>query len=147
MSILEIIKNDMYLAMKAGDKAKAQTLRTLLAKLKDHQINTNKQLSDQEGLSVIKTLVKQRKESANIYNRVKRTELADKEKFEVSILTSYLPKMMTKEEMQLLIKNIIDEIEAQSKSDIGKVMALVMKRGGNKIDGKIANLFVRELLE
>ena len=68
----------MYDAMKSGEKDKAGTLRTLLAKLKDKEINTRKELSEQDGLAVIKTLVKQRKESVEMYEKANRPELADK---------------------------------------------------------------------
>ena len=66
MSFIEKIKTEMYDAMKSGEKDKAGTLRTLLAKLKDKEINTRKELSEQDGLAVIKTLVKQRKESVEM---------------------------------------------------------------------------------
>ena len=78
MSFIEKIKTEMYDAMKSGEKDKAGTLRTLLAKLKDKEINTRKELSEQDGLAVIKTLVKQRKESVALYEKANRPELADK---------------------------------------------------------------------
>ena len=77
MSFIEKIKTEMYDAMKSGEKDKAGTLRTLLAKLKDKEINTRKELSEQDGLTVIKTLVKQRKESVEMYEKANRPELAD----------------------------------------------------------------------
>ena len=80
MSFIEKIKTEMYDAMKSSEKDKAGTLRTLLAKLKDKEINTRKELSEQDGLAVIKTLVKQRKESVAMYEKANRPELADKEK-------------------------------------------------------------------
>ena len=98
MSFIDTIKSDMYTAMKSGEKKSAGTLRTLLAKLKDQQINTGKSLSDQEGLNVIKTLVKQRRESIEIYGKANRLDLAEQEKIELNILESYLPQMMTEDE-------------------------------------------------
>ena len=83
MSFIEKIKTEMYDAMKSGEKDKAGALRTLLAKLKDKEINTRKELSEQDGLTVIKTLVKQRKESVAMYEKANRPELADKEKNEL----------------------------------------------------------------
>ena len=137
----------MYLSMKSGDKEKANTLRTLISKLKDQQIKLRKDISDEEALKIIKTLVKQRKESAEIYSKAGREELAQKENFEISILDNYLPKLMSEEDVLSLIKKIVNETNAKDLSDIGKVMPLVMQRGKGKVDGKIANSILRSLLE
>ena len=147
MSILKNIIDEMYLSMKSGDKEKANTLRTLISKLKDQQIKLRKDISDEEALKIIKTLVKQRKESAEIYSKAGREELAEKENFEISILENYLPKLMSEEDVLSLIKKIVDEMNAKDLSDIGKVMPLVMQRGKGKVDGKIANSILRSLLE
>lgn len=147
MNFVEMIKKDMYSAMKSGEKEKAGTLRTLLAKLKDHQINTRQELSENDCLKVIKTLVKQRKEAFEMYEKADRQNLADKENAELLILETYLPKMMTEPEIRLLVESIISETAAQGVADIGKVMPIVMQRGSGKVDGKKANLILRELLE
>ena len=147
MSLLKNITDEMYLSMKSGDKEKANTLRTLISKLKDQQIKLRKDISYEEALKIIKTLVKQRKESAEIYSKAGREELAEKENFEISILENYLPKLMSEEDVLSLIKKIVDEMNAKDLSDIGKVMPLVMKRGKGKVDGKVANRILRSLLE
>ena len=147
MSLLKTITDDMYMSMKSGDKEKVNTLRTLISKLKDQQIKLKKNISDEETLKVIKTLVKQRKESAEIYLKAGREELAEKENYEISILNNYLPKLMSEEEVLLLIKQIIDETNAKDLSYIGKVMPLIMQRGKGKVDGKMANSLLRSLLE
>ena len=147
MSLLKNITDEMYLSMKSGDKEKANTLRTLISKLKDQQIKLRKDISDEEALKIIKTLVKQRKESAEIYSKAGREELAEKENFEISILENYLPKLMSEEDVLSLIKKIVNETNAKDLSDIGKVMPLVMQRGKGKVDGKIANSILRSLLE
>ena len=147
MSLLKNITDEMYLSMKSGDKEKANTLRTLISKLKDQQIKLRKDISDEEALKIIKTLVKQRKESAEIYSKAGREELAEKENFEISILDNYLPKLMSEEDVFSLIKKIVDETNAKDISDIGTVMPLVMQRGKGKVDGKIANRILRSILE
>tara|TARA_A100001234_G_C12416832_1_gene296947 strand:- start:111 stop:554 length:444 start_codon:yes stop_codon:yes gene_type:complete len=147
MSLLKNITDEMYLSMKSGDKEKANTLRTLISKLKDQQIKLRKDISDEEALKIIKTLVKQRKESAEIYSKAGREELAQKENFEISILNNYLPKLMSEEDVLSLIKKIMNETNAKDLSDIGRVMPLVMQRGEGKVDGKIANSILRSLLE
>tara|TARA_Y100000588_G_C14094948_1_gene856165 strand:- start:487 stop:930 length:444 start_codon:yes stop_codon:yes gene_type:complete len=147
MSILEKIKNDMYSAMKSGEKDKAGTLRVLMSNLKNFEIDNKNKLSDSDGIRIIKKLVKQRKDSTEIYKNANRLDLANKEEFELNILSSYLPQMFSEEEIRLLIEDIVQETGAKELSDIGKVMPKVMQRGAGKIDGKIANLILRDLLE
>ena len=147
MKLLEKIINEMYLSMKSGDKTKANALRTLVSKLKDQQIKLRRDISDEEALKVIKTLVKQRRESTKIFLKAGREELAEKENLEISILEKYLPKMISDDEIRVLVEGIVKEIGAKDFSDIGKVMPLVMKRGKGKVDGKLANDILKELLE
>ena len=147
MSFIDTIKEDMYTAMKSGEKEIVGTLRTLLAKLKDQQINTGKKLSDQEGLNVIKTLVKQRRESIKMYEQGNRPDLAKQEKIELNILESYLPQMMTEDETRSLVVSVIEETGSIGMEDVGKVMPVVMQRGAGSVDGKTANMILRELLE
>ena len=147
MTFIDKIQSDMYKHMKSGEKKTTTTLRTLLAKLKDKQINTGNKLSEQEGLNVVKTLVKQRKESMEMYEAAGRSNLAEQERFEFKILESYLPQMLSEKEIRSLVISIIEETGASSMSDIGKVMPLIMQRGSGKVDGKTANLVLRELLE
>ena len=147
MDYIEKIKVDMYAAMKSGDKDKASTLRTLLAKLKDKQINTRKDLTEKECISVIKTLVKQRKESIEMYEKAGREGLAIKEKLELDILSVYLPEIMDEGETRKLVQAVITETNAKGLSDLGKVMPIVMQKGGSEINGKVANQILRELLE
>ena len=147
MNFLDKIKTHMYEAMKSGDKDKAGTLRTLLAKLKDRQINSRKDLTERDCISVIKTLVKQREEAADMYEKAGRESLAQKEKYEFDVLNSYLPETMSEAETRNLVKSVVSETNANGLMDMGKVMPLVMQKGGDAIDGKIANQILRELLE
>ena len=147
MSFIDTIKADMYKAMKSGEKKTAGTLRTLLSKLKDQQINTGKELLDQEGLNVIKTLVKQHQESIEIYENANRLDLVKQEKTELNILESYLPQMMTKDETRSLVISVIEETGSIGIQDIGKVMPVVLQRGAGSVDGKTANMILKELLE
>ena len=133
--------------MKSGDKQKASALRILVAKLKDQEIKLRKEISDEDTFKIIKTLVKQRKEAAQIYLNAGRSELAEKENFEIDILIKYLPESMSDKEILNLIKKTIEETNAKDLSDIGKVMPLVMQKGKGKVDGKKANVILRSLLE
>ena len=147
MNYIEKIKQDMYAAMKSKDKVKATILRSLLSNLKKIEIEKKEPIAEPEYLSIVKKMVKQLKESIDLYSQAGRIELAEKEKSELSIIEAYLPKQFSEKEISELIKNIISEISAENISDIGKVMAIVMKKGGGKVDGGIANRIAKELLQ
>ena len=146
MSLFEKIQIDMYKAMKSGDKNKSATLRTALAKLKDKKIDKQDELSDNDEIKVLQMLVKQRKESIELYQKGGRPDLADLETNEMEILKNYLPKMMDEHEIKNIVKTVIDEVGATSMADMGKIMPEVMKRGKGLIDGKSAQKFVNELI-
>ena len=146
MVLYEKIQSDMYTAMKAGEKEKATTLRTVLAKLKDKQIDTREPLSEKDEIKVLQTLVKQRKESIDLYQKGGRSELAEAESFELEIINTYLPEMMNEDDVRKLIEEIIEETSAQSMADLGKVMPQIMKQGKGLIDGKTAQRIVSEML-
>jgi len=146
MNINNQIQNDMYNAMKSGDKQKANALRTALAKLKDKKIEKREDLTKEEEIKVLQTLVKQRKESIELYEKGGRNELAEVEQKELEILNNYLPKMMDDSKIKNIVKSVIDEVGATSMADMGKIMPEVMIRGKGLIDGKSAQKFVQELI-
>ena len=147
MNYIEKVKQDMYAAMKAKNKVEATILRSFLSNLKKIEIEKKDSLTDSEYLSTVKKMVKQLKESIDVYSQAGRNELAEKEKSELSIMEDYLPKQFSENEISELIKNIILEISAKNISDMGRVMALVMKKGDGKVDGGIANRIAKELLQ
>ena len=147
MTHFEKIQTDMYEAMKSGEKVKANALRSVLSKLKDKQIEKRELLSSEEEIRILQTLVKQRKESIDLYENGGRNELVDIEKQEMSIINSYLPKMMSEDNIKDIVKNVIDSTGASSMSDMGKVMPEVMRQGKGLIDGKTAQKFVSEMLK
>jgi|AP68_2_1055508.scaffolds.fasta_scaffold96568_2 hypothetical protein len=147
MSLMDKVQQDMYIAMKSGNQIKTSTLRTLLSKLKDKKIDNEGNLTDSDSIKVIQKLVKQRKESADIYRNADREELAIKEEAELFELETYLPEMMSENEIRQLIQDFIQETGAKNMADIGKIMASVMQHGAGKVDGKKANKIVRELLQ
>jgi uncharacterized protein YqeY len=146
MSLFKKIQNDMYTAMKAGEKDTTNTLRTTLAKLKDKQIDKRDELSEEEIIRIIQTLVKQRKESIELFTKGGRDELVNIERNEKNLLLNYLPQMMSEKDIKNIIVNIINEVSATSLSDMGKIMPEVMKRGRGLVDGKTARKLVQELL-
>jgi len=147
MSLYDTIQNDMYAAMKIGDKHKTGTLRVALSTLKDKKIEKREDLTDVEAIKIIQNLVKQRKEAADIYKENGRNDLMENENAELEILNAYLPQMMSEGDLRILVQKVVDDTGASSLSDIGKVMPEVMKQSAGKADGKMAQSIVRELLQ
>ena len=137
----------MYVAMKSGEKIKTNILRTLLSSLKEKQIEKKEDINEEEYLSIIKRLVKQLKESADAYQKAGRSELYEKEVSELDILKEYLPEILSEQQTLDLVKEVISQTSANSLSDMGKVMSLIMQKSNGKVDGKIANRLVKELLQ
>ena len=147
MDYTEKIKQDMYQAMKANEKVKANILRSLLASLKKKQIEDKDTLSEEIFYTIVKKMAKQLKESMKIYYEANRNELAETEKSELKIIQEYLPKQLSDEKTLELIKTVITQISAKSISDIGKVMSLVMQKSGGNVDGGTANRIAKQLLQ
>ena len=147
MKLFDKIQSDMYQAMKAKDTVKSKTLRVVFAKLKDQKIAKREELTEVDELKVLQSLAKQHKESITMFRNGGRDDLVEQETKELQIIEQYLPKMMTDEQIRNIVKNAVEETGAQALSDIGKVMPIIMKKGAGKIDGKKAQLFLRELLQ
>ena len=137
----------MYAAMKSGDKHKTGTLRVTLSTLKDKKIEKREDLTDVEAIKIIQNLVKQRKEAADIYKENGRNDLMENENAELEILNSYLPQMMSEDDLRVLVKKVVEDTGASSLSDIGKVMPEVMKQAAGKADGKMGQSIVMDLLQ
>ena len=146
MGIFDIIKTDMYKAMKERDKVKSVALRTALSKIKDKQIEKKDTLNDSEIIKVLRGLVKQRDESIKLYVDAGRVDLADNEKLEKKYLETYLPKMLSNEEVAIIVETVIKDLNADSINDIGKIMPVVMKRGKGLVDGNFARQILVSLL-
>ena len=146
MSIFNAIKIDMYNAMKAGEKIKSTALRTALSKIKDKQIEKKEPLNDDEIIKVLRAIVKQRDESIKLYNDAGRVDLANNEKLEKKYLETYLPKMLSNEEVIIIVETVIKDLNANSINDIGKIMPVVMKRGKGLVNGNFARQIVVSLL-
>ena len=146
MGVFNTIKSDMYDAMKAREKVKSNALRTALSKIKDKQIEKREPLNDDEIIKVLRALVKQRDESIKLYIDAGRDDLADEEKLEKKYLETYLPKMLSNEEVTIIVETVIKDLNAKSINDISKIMPEVMKKGRGLIDGSIARQIVVKIL-
>ncbi|HEX8172243.1 MAG TPA: GatB/YqeY domain-containing protein [Thermoanaerobaculia bacterium] len=145
-SLSEKIRADMTEAMKAQEKERLSTLRMLQSAIKNEQINSGHELSDEEAMAVIRKAVKQRQDSIEQYTKGNRPELAEKERVEMDLLKQYLPPEVTDEELEVSIREIIASTGAQSKKDMGKVMKEATARYKGRVDGRKIQEIVSRLL-
>ncbi|PIE35188.1 glutamyl-tRNA amidotransferase [candidate division KSB3 bacterium] len=146
MTLQEQLMQDMKSAMKQKEQIRLGTIRQIRATIKNKEIELGKTLEDTEVLQVIKTLVKQHKDSIEQFTKGGRQELADKESAELAVLEAYLPQQMSENEMKALVQEAIDAVEASSMKEIGKVMKYIMPKTQGRADGKLINQLVKELL-
>lgn len=147
MSLQQRLGDDLKAAMKSSDSLKTSVLRMVKAAIKNKQVEKRKELSDEEIISVLSTLTKQRRESIDLFSKGGREELAEKERQELAMLQLYLPGQLSPEDLDRIIMEAINESSAEGVKDIGKVMRLIMPRVQGAADGKVVNQRVKELLE
>lgn len=141
MSLKQQINEDMKTAMRAKDTARLGTIRLLLAAIKQREVDERIELSDADVLSVIEKMLKQRRDSISQFEAAGRQELADAEKFEVSVLQGYMPQQMTEAEIATAVDEAVAASGAQSPQDMGKVMGLLKpKLAGRAEMGKVSAL-------
>ena len=140
------IRADLTESMKARTADRTSTLRMLQAAVKNQQIDSGHELSDEEALAVIRKAVKQRQDSIEQYTKGNRPELAAKEQAEIDILKTYLPPELTDAELESGVREIIASTGAQSKKDMGKVMKEATAKYKGRVDGKKIQEVVSRLL-
>jgi uncharacterized protein YqeY len=137
MALLEQIQKDMVQAMKTRDEPRLGTVRMIKAALKKHEIDSMKPLDEATELQVMSTLIKQRREAADLYRKGNRPDLADKEEAELKLIESYLPAAPSEQEMNAAIDQALAETGATSAKQMGQVMkAAQAKLAGKHVDGK-----------
>ena len=122
------------------------TIRLLLAAIKQQEIDKREQLTDSDVLTIVEKLVKQRRESIQIYTEAGRNDLASKESAELGVLTTYLPKQLSDEEVELIIQETLSSLDAREPKDMGKVMGALKTQLSGKADLSRVSTRVRELL-
>lgn len=147
MSLEQKINQDIKEAMKAKEKEKLESLRAIKAALLlEKTKGDSEEISEDGEMKILQKLVKQRKDSAGIYEEQGRKELAEKEMFEAKIIEKYLPEQMSDEELTASINKIIEELGAKSMADMGKVMGKASKELAGKADGKAIAEKVKSML-
>ena len=143
----ERIQKDLVSAMKNHQENALAALRSIKAAIQNEKTNgTYHELTDADIVGLIQKLIKQRKESMDIYSQAGRDELADKEQKEMFVLMEYVPKQLTEEEVEEKVKSIIAETGASSMKDMGKVMGLATQRMKGLAEGKTISQIVKNLL-
>jgi len=134
-------------ALKSGAKDKVSTLRMLNAALKNKQIDKRRPLTEEEVIETVRTLIKQRRDSVEQFARGGRQDLVDKETAEIAVLEVYLPKQLTREELEGMVRDAIAQSGAKDAKDLGKVMKALIPIVGGRADGKLVSELVKNALE
>jgi uncharacterized protein YqeY len=143
MTLKEQLNDAMKAAMKARDDLRLSAVRMVRAAIKNREIDKKIELDDQAVIDVISTMAKQRRESIRMYTEGNRTDLADKETAELSILLGFLPDQLSPEEIDTLVAQVIQELQAQGIKDMGRVMKTLTPLTAGKADGKTVSDCVR----
>jgi len=147
MAIVEQVEKDLVAAMKAREELRLSVLRMAKTALKNKQIELGKPLSDDQAFAVLRSLVKQRRDSVEQFRKGGREDLATKEEAEIEFLQAYLPAEASEEEIDAAVAAAIAETGAAGPQDLGKVMKAVMsKLAGKNADGRRVNQMVRAKL-
>jgi uncharacterized protein len=147
MSLSKQIVADLTAAMKAQDAAKMSTLRMVKAAMMNRQIEKGSELDDEDMQKLLRSLVKQRRDSIEQYEKAGRQELVDKEQAEINVIETYLPKAATQQEIEQIITAVIAETGANSMKDMGKVMkAAQAALAGKNADGRLVSEIVKAKL-
>lgn len=147
MTLGERIVEDMKTALKAGDKTRLETLRTLRAQIVElSKRGSDKPLTPDDESAVLRSAIKKRKEAIEVYARAGRRELADKETLELEIIQGYLPQQLNPGEAEKEIEKILAAVSATSSKDFGKAMGAVMKELKGKADGALVREIVKRQL-
>jgi uncharacterized protein YqeY len=147
MSLKDRITTDMTAAMKSQEAARLSTLRMVKASIQNREIEKGGPLTDEELMKLFQSLVKQRRDSVEQYEKGNRPELAEKERAEIRVIESYLPQAATREEIERAVADAITETGADSMKQMGAVMKSVQTRlAGRSVDGRAVSEIVKAKL-
>jgi hypothetical protein len=146
VSLKARITEDMKIAMRAKDSARLGAIRLLQAAIKQREVDERIELDDTQVVEAIEKMLKQRRDSISQYEAANRHDLADVEKFEVTVLQTYLPQALTEGEINALLEKVVAETAASGIKDMGKVMAVIKPQVVGRADmGKISGLIKARL--
>jgi len=142
----EKIQEDLKAAMRSGDTRRREVLRLLMAAFKQVEVDKQIELSDSDAISVLMTEAKKRREAIEEMDRAGRAALAEQERYELGVIEEYLPQQLSREEIERLVREAIQEVGATSPKDTGNVMKVLMPRVKGQADGKLVNTILQEML-
>lgn len=148
MNLFDQVSNDIKSAMLAKDKVRLEALRSIKKEFLEAKTakGADGELSDETAMKILAKMVKQRKESAQIYSEQNRPDLAEPELAEAAVIETYLPKQMSDEELTEALKAIIAQVGATKPQEMGKVMGVATKQLAGRADGRAISAKVKELL-
>lgn len=146
MALKERLQQDMQKAAKGRDPLALSALRMALAAIKNREIEARGPLSDEAIVRVLGSMVKQRREAIELYQRGNRPDLAEKEQREIEVLSAYLPAGLSEAEIERMAREVIEASSASGLQDVGRVMKELMPRVAGRADGKVVGEIVRRLL-
>ncbi|MBH0189087.1 MAG: GatB/YqeY domain-containing protein [Nitrospira sp.] len=147
MSLRDRLTDDLKLAMKSRDQLRMDVIRMIKAAILNKEVELRKDLDDAEMSRIMTTLIKQRRESVEQFEKAQRSELAEKERKEITIIEAYLPKALSAEELDGIITSVLADTGSRSLKDMGAVMKAVMARlTGQAVDGKLISDLVKAKL-
>lgn len=147
MSLRDRLTEDLKLAMKSRDQLRMDVIRMIKAAILNKEVELRKDLDDAEMSRIMATLIKQRRESVEQFEKAQRIELAEKERKEITIIEAYLPKALSAEELERIIASVLADTGSRSLKDMGTVMKAVMARlAGHAADGKLISDLVKAKL-
>ena len=143
MSLADRIKDDMKVAMRERDKDRLGTIRLILAAIKQQEVDRRETLTDDDVLTILNKMMKQRRDSIEQFNKAGRDELAAKEQSEIEVIQDYLPEQLSQDDILALVDEVISATGAESMRDMGKVMGMASKEMAGKADGKTISTIVK----
>ncbi|MFM9329694.1 GatB/YqeY domain-containing protein [Paenibacillus mesotrionivorans] len=146
MTLNDRLNEDMKQAMRSQDKFRLSVIRMVRSSIKNIEIDQRKTLDDQDVLDVLNREIKQRRDSLQEFEKAGRQDLVDQLKQELDILSAYMPKQLSEDEVKVIVQQTIQEVGASSKADMGKVMGALMPKVKGLADGKLVNQIVSQLL-
>ncbi len=146
MGLKEQIKNDIKDAMRAKEVVKRDTLRNIQAAIKQIEVDERRDVSDTDVEAIMMKYLKQREDAKTQFAEAGREDLVEKENAEISIVKSYLPEPMDDNELEAILKEVINSVGAESMKDMGKVMGAAKSTIGSRADGGRINVMVKKLL-
>ncbi|WP_217556896.1 GatB/YqeY domain-containing protein [Vibrio metschnikovii] len=147
MALIDTLKEEQKLAMKAKDKARLGTIRLALAAIKQREVDEQITLNDDDILAVLVKMVKQRRDSVTQYEAANRQDLADVEKAEITVLEEFMPQPLSEEDVIALIDSAVAESQASGMQDMGKVIALIKPHIQGRADmGRVSSLVRSKLV-